>query len=80
MAKAKSLISFAVTAKPIWVFVFAYSDCWFSHDAAQLLFFYFVMLYSEYTYRGRAVTNVERTSGPTTLLYMYETGNKVWYV
>ena len=31
------LISFAVTAKLICVFVFAYADCLFSHDAAQIL-------------------------------------------
>ena len=29
-------ISFAVTAKLICVFVFAYADCWFSHEAAQI--------------------------------------------
>ena len=34
-AKTKALISFAVTAKLICVFVFAYADCWFSHDAAH---------------------------------------------
>ena len=33
-AKTKALISFAVTAKLICVFVFAYADCWFSHEAA----------------------------------------------
>ena len=32
----KALISFAVTAKLIYALVFAYADCWFSHDAAQL--------------------------------------------
>ena len=26
-----------VTAKLICVFVFTYADCWFSHEAAQLL-------------------------------------------
>ena len=31
----KGVISFAVTAKLICVFVFAYADCWFSHEAAQ---------------------------------------------
>ena len=31
-----ALISFAVTAKLIYVFVFAYADFWFSHAAAQL--------------------------------------------
>ena len=31
----KVLISFAVTAKLICVFVFAYAKCWFSHDAAH---------------------------------------------
>ena len=36
IAKTKALISFAVTAKLICVFVFAYADCWFSHAAAQL--------------------------------------------
>ena len=36
VAKTKVLISFVVTAKLICVFVFAYADCWFSHEAAQL--------------------------------------------
>ena len=35
MAKTKALISFAVTAKLICVFVFAYAQCWFSHDPAH---------------------------------------------
>ena len=37
MAKTKALISFAVSAKLICVFVFAYADCWFSHAAAKIL-------------------------------------------
>ena len=37
VAKTKALIIFAVTAKLICVFVFAYADCWFSHEAAQML-------------------------------------------
>ena len=37
VAKTKALISFAVTAKLICVFIFAYADCWFSHDAAQIM-------------------------------------------
>ena len=36
VAKTKALISFAVTAKLICVFVFANAKCWFSHDAAQM--------------------------------------------
>ena len=32
------LISYAVTAKLICAFVFAYEDCWFSHAAALILF------------------------------------------
>ena len=36
VAKTKALISFAVTAKLIYVFVLAYAVFWFSHDAAQL--------------------------------------------
>ena len=36
VAKTKALISFAVTAKLICIFVFAYANYWFSHEAAQL--------------------------------------------
>ena len=36
-AKTKVLISFAVTAKLICTFVFAYADCWFSPAAAQFI-------------------------------------------
>ena len=36
IVKTKALISFAVTAKLICVFVFAYAKCWFSYDAAHL--------------------------------------------
>ena len=37
VAKAKALISFAVAAKLICVFVFAHAKNSFSHDAAQML-------------------------------------------
>ena len=33
-SETKALISFAVTAKLICIFVFAYAKCWFSHDVA----------------------------------------------
>ena len=36
VAKTKALISFAVTAKLICAFVFAYAECWFSHDVAHI--------------------------------------------
>ena len=36
VAKTKALISFAVTAKLICTFVFAYAKFGFSHDAAHL--------------------------------------------
>ena len=36
VAKTKALTSFTVIAKLICVFVFAYADCWFSHEAAHL--------------------------------------------
>ena len=36
VAKTKALISFAVTAKLICVFVFAYAYCLFSHEVAHL--------------------------------------------
>ena len=39
MAKTKALISFAVTAKLICIFVFAYEKSRFSHDAAQIAMF-----------------------------------------
>ena len=35
VAKTKALISFAVTANLICVFVFAYAKSWFSHNEAQ---------------------------------------------
>ena len=37
VVKTKALISFAVTAKLICVFVFAYAKSRFSHDAAHML-------------------------------------------
>ena len=37
VAKTKALISFAVTAKLICAFVFAYADCWFSNGAAHFI-------------------------------------------
>ena len=37
VAKTKALISFAVTAKLICVFVFAYAKTRFSHDAAHFV-------------------------------------------
>ena len=37
VAKTKTLISFAVTAKLICVFVFAYAKSPFSHDEAHLI-------------------------------------------
>ena len=36
VSKTKALICFAVTAKLICVFDFAYADCWFSHEAAHI--------------------------------------------
>ena len=38
VAETAVLISFAFTVKLICVFVFAHTECWFSHDAAQLCF------------------------------------------
>ena len=37
VAKTKALISFAVIAKLFCAFVFAYADCWISHEAAHLM-------------------------------------------
>ena len=38
VAKTKALISCAVTAQLICAFIFAYAKCWFSHDAAHMVF------------------------------------------
>ena len=35
--ETKTLIGFAVTAKLICVFVFAYAKCWLSHDAKKVV-------------------------------------------
>ena len=40
IAKTKALISFAVTAKLICVFVFAYAKSQFSHDAAHIVCYF----------------------------------------
>ena len=37
VAKTKALISFAVTANLMCVFVFAYAERWFSHDSIYQL-------------------------------------------
>ena len=39
--------SFAVTAKLIFAFVFAYAKCWLPHDAAQVGFLYLLVCISE---------------------------------
>ena len=36
VVKTKALISFAVTAKLVCAFVFAYANCWFSHAQAHM--------------------------------------------
>ena len=35
-SESKGVISFAVTAKLVCAFVFAYADCWVSHGAAHI--------------------------------------------
>ena len=39
LEKTKALIFFAVTAKLICAFVFAYAKCWFSHYTAQIIYY-----------------------------------------
>ena len=36
VVKTKALISFTLAVKLICVFVFAYANCWFSHEAAHI--------------------------------------------
>ena len=40
VVKTKALIRFVAIAKLICVFVFAYAKCWFSHNAAQINYFF----------------------------------------
>ena len=57
----KALISFAITAKLICVFVFAYAKSRFSHDAAQLKLSWFnrsVHYNSQGDTRGHAMRNL----------------------
>ena len=44
------MISFAVTAKLICAFVFAYVDCWFFHAASQFILYLHVAVKSMYMY------------------------------
>ena len=44
IVKIKALISFAVTAKLICVFLFAYAKSWFSHNGAQLRVYVYMKL------------------------------------
>ena len=37
VVKTKALISFTVTAKLFYIFVFAHAKIWFSHDAALIV-------------------------------------------
>ena len=55
MVETKALISFAVTAKLICVFVFAYTDCWFSCAVAQIQpgKICFMTIFSEVMFRSQ---------------------------
>ena len=58
VAKTKALISFAVTAKMICIFVFAYAKCWFSHDAAHLcwvIVHFFILLEWFWLYHSQSL-------------------------
>ena len=46
VAKTRALISFAVTAKLICAFVFAYADCWFFHAVAHMQLVFLADCYS----------------------------------
>ena len=50
MAKTKALISFAVTAKLICVFVFAYAKSQFSHNEAHIYLLYACIAFVTLTY------------------------------
>ena len=59
-SEIKALISFAVTAKLICVFVFAYADCWFSHEAAHLFIYLFIYLFTEAIGKRCAMSTYKR--------------------
>ena len=52
VAKTKALISFAVTAKLICVFVFAYAKSWFSHNEAHIMLVLYNTSYNYYKSKG----------------------------
>ena len=52
VAKTKALISFAVTAKLICVFVFAYAKSRFSHDEAHLMIIDFLSNFHKNLFHG----------------------------
>ena len=54
MAKTKALISFAVTAKLICVFLFAYAKSRFSHDEAQITMSS-IHIRKEYSFRSKKI-------------------------
>ena len=54
VAKINVLISFAVTAKLICTFGFAYADYWFSHEAAHMAVIR--------SLRDRSISNSSQTS------------------
>ena len=68
-AKTKVLISFAVTAKLICAFVFAYADCWFSHAATQIRYTLFYTWLIESMFALEIVTDIlsHQTSDPIIL-------------
>ena len=63
VVKTKSLISFAVTAKLICAFVFAYADCWFSHAAAQIILNNHFIILRIYIFAGKYLFRVQYIFG-----------------
>ena len=51
-----SLINFAVTARLIFAFVFAYAYCWFSHDLAH---YYYVVCVINFKNQFRSQKSLE---------------------
>ena len=57
--KTKALISFAVTAKLICVFVFAYAKTRFSHDTAHIMLFCIFIPWLWYMYHFLSEYNLQ---------------------
>ena len=79
ISKTKALISFAITAKLICVFVFAYTKSRFSHDEAHLSDFFKYKTHLNIKSKQSCLSNFyvrkKKVQGTTCTMYMYHHDN-----